>query len=273
MAVLKINHNFNLSNNHSQRFTGLGEKPFETQKENQTASDIQKFKKLSDDELRFFSSLEPDRRFFNVSKNVMKTLLIAVPTIDIAASTLAKRGNLSVKLQKGVNSAAMWASAFAAGYIVSGVKKAINSRSEFFDNFDKKHAVAGTAIDFAAIYGTFALILNSARVLKNTIAAKFPAAASKISSGVKEPVKNLLNKSLLNKKLVLPVETYLDKKPQLARANKLFTSLLVPTIFTGVLLRYIHEAKRHDAACSDNYNFLKNANELATQYNKKSGEI
>ena len=92
-------------------------------------------------------------------------------------------------------------------------------------------------------------------------------------TGVKEPVKNLVNKSLLNKKLILPVETYLAKKPQVAKANKLFASLLVPTIFAGVVLRYIHEAIRHDKACSDNYKFLKNVNELAAQYNKESDEI
>lgn len=273
MAVLKINHTSNLVNNHSQRSIGFGDESLKTHKENSAVQNAQDFRKLSEDELRFFSSLEPDRRFFNVSKKVMKTLLIAVPAIDIAASTLTKRGNLSAKLLKGTKSAAMWGSAFAAGSVVSGVKKAVNSRSEFFDNFDKKHAVAGTAIDFAAIYGTFALILNSANVLKNTITSKFPAAASKINSGVKEPVKNLVNKSLLNKKLIQPVETYLAKKPQVAKANKLFASLLVPTIFAGVVLRYIHEAKRHDKACSDNYKFLKNVNELAAQYNKESDEI
>lgn len=273
MAVLKINHTSNLVNNHSQRSISFGDESFKTRKENSAVQNAQDFRKLSEDELRFFSSLEPDRRFFNVSKNVMKTLLIAVPAIDIAASTLTKRGNLSAKLLKGTKSAAMWGSAFAAGSVVSCVKKAVNSSSEFFDNFNKKHAVAGTAIDFAAIYGTFALILNSANALKNAITSKFPAAASKINSGVKEPVKNLVNKSLLNKKLILPVETYLAKKPQVAKANKLFASLLVPTIFAGVVLRYIHEAKRHDKACSDNYKFLKNVNELAVQYNKESDKI
>ncbi len=273
MAVLKIHHNFNLSNNHSQRFTGLSEKPFETQKENQAASDIQELKKISDDELRFFSSLEPDKRFFNVSKKVMKTLLIAVPAIDIAASTLTMRGNLSSKLQKGVKSTAMWAGAFAAGSLVSGIKNAVNSHSEFFDNFDKKHVFASSAIDFAALFAVFTGILNSASSINNILFSKFPKISKKIETGIKEPVKNFLNKSFLNKKVILPAETYLNKNPQIARTNKLFASLLVPAIFSGVVLRYIHEAKKHDKACADNYKFLKNVNELLPQDNFGSEEI
>ncbi len=273
MAVLKINHTSNLVNNHSQRLISFGDESLKTHKENSAVQNGQNFRRLSDDELRFFSSLEPDRRFFNVSKNVMKTLLIAVPAIDIAVSALSRPGNLSSKIFGGIKSTAMWAGAFVAGTAVSGVKKSVNSRSEFFDNFDKKHAFAGTAIDFAAIYGAFALILNTANVLKNTLTSKFPTISAKIRSGVKEPVKNLLNKSLLNKKVVIPVENYLSKKPNIAKTNKLFASLLVPAIFSGVVLRYIHEAKRHDKACSDNYRFLKNVNELLPHDNKESGEI
>ena len=53
----------------------------------------------------------------------------------------------------------------------------------------------------------------------------------------------------------------------------LICSLFHTALFAGVVLRYIHKAKRHDKACSDNYKFLKNVNELAAQYNKESDKI
>ena len=56
MAVLKINHTSNLVNNHSQRSIGFGDESLKTHKENSAVQNAQDFRKLSEDELRFFSS-------------------------------------------------------------------------------------------------------------------------------------------------------------------------------------------------------------------------
>ncbi len=260
MAVSKINNTFYLSNNYQNHPVNFGNGLLQPDEDNTCKKNNSSINKLTDEEIKFYSALEPNKRFVNVSKNVYKALLV-IPLVDVVASTVTKNGTLASKVLKGSKTAAVWAAAFAAGTLISGIKSAVNSKSEFFDNVNMNHPVASTVVDIAAMYGAFAGILTSASAIKNKITSKFPAFTERLSSSVKNPVKNLLNKSLINKKIVLPSEKYLKKHVDLLKTNKLFASLVVPVLFTGVLVRYLNEAKYRDNTANENYRFLKSIND------------
>lgn len=219
-------------------------------------------RKFSDNELFQISSVEPDRRFKKVSKNVVNTLLFAIPAVDIAANAIVKRGSLSSKLKQGGITAGIWAIAFASGAAVQSVKKFVNSHSEFFNDFNNKHPFLSTLADFAAIFAAFTTALNGIQYLKTGTKKLFPNAVLKFNENISKPLKNILDNSILNKKLLKSAGNFFAQKPNLAKATKISALLLVPAMFTGVLVRYLAEAKKRDENIVKNYAFLKYINDF-----------
>ena len=260
MAVSKINNTFYLSNNYQSQPINFGDSFLQPDAQNTDKKNSSSINKLSEEEIRYYSELEPNKRFINVSKNVYKALL-AIPAIDTIASTITQNGNFASKVLKGSKTAVVWTVAFAAGTLISGIKHAVNSKSEFFDNINKNYPVASTIVDIAAMYGAFAGILTGAGAIKNKITSKFPSLTEKMKNNVKKPVKNLLNKSVINKRIVIPSEKYFEKHTDLLKTKKMFASLIVPVLFTGVLVRYLNEAKYRDNTANENYKFLKSIND------------
>lgn len=204
-------------------------------------------RRFSDEELMRFSSEEPDRRFRKVSKKVVNTLLFTIPAVDIAASTIVKKGALASKLKRGALTAGIWTAAFSAGSAVQSVKKFVNSRSDFFNDFNKNHPFVATLVDFAAIFAAFTAVIQGISYLS-------------FNKNIKEPVKKFLNNSAFNKKLIKPAEEFVLKRPSIAKAGKISAVLLVPAMFTGVLARFLAEAKKRDENIVNNYVFLKHIN-------------
>ena len=204
-------------------------------------------RRFSDEELMRFSSEEPDRRFRKVSKKVVNTLLFTIPAVDIAASAIVKKGALASKLKRGLMTAGIWTAAFSAGSAVQSVKKFVNSRSDFFNDFNKNHPFVATLVDFAAIFAAFTAVIQGISYLS-------------FNKNIKEPVKKFLNNTVFNKKLIKPAEEFVLKRPSIAKAGKISAVLLVPAMFTGVLARLLAEAKKRDENIVNNYVFLKHIN-------------
>ena len=204
-------------------------------------------RRFSDEELMRFSSEEPDRRFRKVSKKVVNTLLFTIPAVDIAASAIVKKGALASKLKRGLMTAGIWTAAFSAGAAVQSVKKFVNSRSDYFNDFNKNHPFVATLVDFAAIFAAFTAVIQGISYLS-------------FNKNIKEPVKKFLNNSAFNKKLIKPAEEFVLKRPSIAKAGKISAVLLVPAMFTGVLARLLAEAKKRDENIVNNYVFLKHIN-------------
>ena len=262
MAVLKINNNSYLFNNYNNRFINFGDGSLEKNNFESDISQQNKFNKLSDDELKFISSIEPDNRFSKISKNVLKTMVFAIPAVDIASSILLKNGNLSSKLKNSMKTAFIWTGVFAAGSVMSQIKKSVNSQSEFLDKADKNNPFFSSLVDFTALFAAFSGVLKLGEVIRNKFPKKFPKFTERFNNSVKQPVKTFLNNSTLNKKIIRPLENYLAQKPDLLHFRKTLGMLIVPVLFTSVLIRYLKEAKTRDIACSANYEFLKGLNEL-----------
>ena len=204
-------------------------------------------RRFSDEELMRFSSEEPDRRFRKVSKKVVNTLLFTIPAVDIAASAIVKKGALASKLKRGLMTAGIWTAAFSAGSAVQSVKKFVNSRSDFFNDFNKNHPFVATLVDFAAIFAAFTAVIQGISYLS-------------FNKNIKEPVKKFLNNTVFNKKLIKPAEEFVLKRPCIAKAGKISAVLLVPAMFAGVLARLLAEAKKRDENIVNNYVFLKHIN-------------
>lgn len=217
-------------------------------------------RRFSDEELMRFSSEEPDRRFRKVSKKVVNTLLFTIPAVDIAASAIVKKGALASKLKRGLMTAGIWTAAFSAGAAVQSVKKFVNSRSDYFNDFNKNHPFVATLVDFAAIFAAFTAVIQGISYLSSGVKKNFPEKLTKFNKNIKEPVKKFLNNSAFNKKLIKPAEEFVLKRPSIAKAGKISAVLLVPAMFTGVLARLLAEAKKRDENIVNNYVFLKYIN-------------
>lgn len=268
MSISKINNNFyllqsrrNLPSQSLRSFKAtVNQEISENSKDKNNSEDV--VNKFSEEDLIYLARREPDKRLHDVSKNALKTLFVTIPLVDTLVQGALKSGNLSSKIMKSASSAAKWGGVFVAGAAVFGVKKLVNSNSKKLDNFDKNHSVLSTMIDFAALYASFDLLCNFSDTFKECAKNSFPAFNKKLKNVVADPIKNALNNSFLNKKIVNPTEKFFVKRPYLSSVSKLASYFLVPAAIVSVLVRYNNEAKIRDEKVAGNYTALKLINDI-----------
>lgn len=267
MSISKINNSFHFSD--SQNNSAKSLRSFKgTENQDEHASQISPPRKLSNKELYNLASYDADKRFSEVSKKSVKTLFIAVPLLDTTITGLLKKGNLSDKLLKSSKTLGKWGAVFVATAGVLGIKKFMNNRFEGLDNFDKKRGAIAFGVDLGALYLTFTSLLKS----KNNLSKHFNNIAPKLSKSIKDfssgSLKEAINKSFVNKKLVQPAETFMTKRPHHAAVNKLAASLLVPVMGLAVILRVRNEGIKRQENVRNNFIALNFLNELTSQMPK-----
>lgn len=268
MSISKINNNFyllqsrrNLPSQSLRSFKAtVNQEISENSKDKNNSEDV--VNKFSEEDLIYFARREPDKRLHDVSKNALKTLFVTIPLVDTLVQGALKSGNLSSKVIKSASTAAKWGGVFAVGLAVIGAKKLVNSNSKKLDNFDKNHSILSTMIDFTAFYTSFNMLRNFSVWLKEHAKNSFPKLHKKLKSVVTEPVKNVLNNSLINKKIVNPSEKFFANRPYLKTSSKLASYFLVPAAIVSVLVRYNNEAKIRDEKVAGNYTALKLINDF-----------
>ncbi len=217
--------------------------------------------KLSDSDLFFISSYEPDKKFAKVANNTFKTLFVTIPVLDTVLSGAIKSGNLSSKLFKSLSTAGKWGAVFAAGTAVAATKFIINSKVEKLDNFDKKHPVLSTFVDFFAIYCTFDFVRRSGNKTSSYVNKKFPKFLSYLDKFIAQPLKSGLNKSYINNKMVIPADKFMMKRPYLASSTKLLASLIVPAMTMASIFRFDKELKNRNSQVEKNISILRSIND------------
>lgn len=217
--------------------------------------------KLSDVDLFFISSYEPDKKFTKVADNALKTLLVTIPILDTVLSGAIKSGNLSSKLFKSLSTAGKWGAVFTAGTAVAATKSIINSKVEKLDNFDKKHPLLSTFADFFAIYCTFDFLLRAGNKTLSYVDKKFPKFLSHLDKFIAQPLKSGLNKSYINNKMVIPADKFMMKRPYLASSTKLLASLIVPAMTMASIIRFDKELKNRNAQIEKNISLLRSIND------------
>ena len=262
MSFSKIN-NFNISNLPSKNFRSFkaAENFDDLPKEKETDNE-QMFNKLTDDDIYQLSTFIPDKKMSKVAANTMKTVFVTIPVLDSVAAAVVKKGSLSSKLKYGTKNALRWGSVIAAGMAVVGTKAAINSKVKPLDDFDKKHPVLATIVDFSAIYTVYDLFNRGVKTSALAFKELFPKFTNNMNNKVYNPIKNLLNNSIVNKKLVQPAEKFVEKRPYLGRTNKLSALMLAPAMLVASFVRYNREEKNRNEQVENNMKFLHAINDV-----------
>ena len=262
MSFSKIN-NFNISNlpSNNLRSFKAAENFDDLPKEKETDNE-QMFNKLTDDDIYQLSTFIPDKKMSKVAANTMKTVFVTIPVLDSVAAAVVKKGSLSTKLKYGTKNALRWGSVIAAGMAVVGTKAAINSKVKPLDDFDKKHPVLATIVDFSAIYTVYDLFNRGVKTSALAFKELFPKFTNNMNNKVYNPIKNLLNNSIVNKKLVQPAEKFVEKRPYLGRTNKLSALMLAPAMLVASFVRYNREEKNRNEQVENNMKFLHAINDV-----------
>lgn len=226
-----------------------------------------KLYRLDDDTLYDIASSDARNRIRKVTNNSLKTVLIGLPVADAVVSGIAHNGQLSSKLTKSASALGKWAGVFAAAAVVLGVKRAVNSKSETLDNLDKNSRFLGFAIDFGALYAAVNIFSNLGKVSKAYAETKFPKFFNSFHKYLKQPVKDILNASVINKKIVKPFENYLTKHPHHNAAMKTAAFILAPIVAIATVLRVSKEINYACNTVDENFTFLKAVNNMLPEKN------
>lgn len=268
MSSSKINNNFNIANAQNtlpsrnlrsfkaaDNFDNFPDS-FDDNETNKV-----RINKFSNEDIYALSTYAPDKKMSKVAANSLKTIFVTIPVIDTVVAAAIKNGGLSSKLKAGAGNALRWGSVFAAGFAVMGTKSAINSKLKPLDDFDNKHPVLATIIDFSAIYTAWDLLNKGTQTAVSSVKELLPNFTQKLNKNVYNPVKEFLNNSLLNKKIILPAEKFVEKRPYLGNANKFSAMMLVPAMVTASLIRYNKELKNRNEQVERNMQLLNEIND------------
>lgn len=260
-SIVKNNYNIAKSQDNFYSHTLRNFKAIENSDDESKNSALQN--KLTEDDIAVLSSYAPDKKLSKVASKTLKTLMVTIPVLDVIVMGATKSGNLSSKISKSLHTAGKWGTVFAAGAAVSASKSLINSKVEKLDNFDKKHPVASTFLDFFAIYSTYDFLLRNGKKISMFAKDKFPKLVNSFDKFLKTPVANALNKSLVNKKIIVPAEKFVAKRPYLASTIKLSTAVMVPAMLIASFLRFDKELKNRNSQVERNKMFLNALNNEA----------
>lgn len=267
MSISKINNNFYLSESR-YNLPSLSVRNFKATKISNGSDEFSAadehanlINKFSDKDMLYLASREPDNRLSKVAANAFKTLFVTIPAVDTFLSGTLKSGNLSSKMLKSASTASKWAAVFAAGASVFATKQFVNSRSEFFEDFNNKHPFLSRVIDFVAVYGAFNAITSGVTAVKERGKRLFPSLVKTLHNRVKAPVKTALNNSFVNKKIVVNAERFMTKRPYLNIMSKVAGFLFVPVTAISVLVRFNNEEKLRNEQVKGNYTALKFIND------------
>lgn len=237
----------NFNNSHLTSFKGIDASVDYTQKEKR-------------DYINFLASYEPNLRFNSVAKNTAKAMVV-VPFVDTVASFMIKKGPLASKLKSSAFSASIWIAAFSAGALVnSGGKKLANIK--FFDDFSEKHPTATAVVKFVTMYGVFKSLLENAPVVKDLLVTKFPTQANLLSKKIFAPMKRILNDSVINTRIVKPLNLLADKHPVMSKNLSTAAKLAAPIILLASIFRFVNEAKNRNQNIANNLTLLHAMDEL-----------
>lgn len=216
--------------------------------------------KLTQDELFSLASNGPRNRMKNVAQNALKTIFVAVPLVDSVFSGVVQKGNLSKKVFKSTATLGKWAGVMALASAFFGVKKALNSKSEVLRTLDKEHKVMSTGIDLGLLYLLMHSSFKYGAKLKSRVSKALPDVAKSFSKNIKSPLATFLDKSLINKKAVIPAEKFFAKNYYHSKAAKAISVLAAPALLIVAYTRVFSEAKTQSENVAINYAILNYIN-------------
>lgn len=255
MHISKLNKN-NYINNH-QKTLKFGDDWHVNKNESHEIGENEEkdlFINLSDDDLHAVASAIPNAKYRQVKKNLVATFFVGAPVASIVASGIAKTGNLSSKLNAMAKTSGKWCTYLGLVLGLVFIKDKVNKKSKLLNNINNDHPVISLGMDGAFLLGTLSLLKNAKNVLHNII----PTKIKNTISNIRTPIKNFINNTSLNKKIVYPLDRSLVK---LSKGNlapvKIAANWAGPTVIVAGLLRNFAESKSRKKNIEINYNTLK----------------
>lgn len=259
MQILKINSVGSLSSFKSQKAS-------DEAVEKDAIRSVVEFADYSDSELMNIASYQPNQEYKKTARELLKTMFLAVPAIDIAVSGLSRRGDLSGKMLSAGKQTGRWAGILATGAVILGAKRIVNNNIPELKEMDKDHPVLAFCLDFAALFGGYSLLIGAKNAAKKFTKTNFVEGLETINKQVKAPLKKALNASYLNKEIILPMEERLFKSANgWGRSLALVGALLAPTVAVAAILKSISEVKSKSTQIDDNYSFLKETQNIVRE--------
>lgn len=218
--------------------------------------------KLSDNEVKQIALARPYQKISSVRKNALYTIFLSIPVVDSFLKSTMTKGSLYKKSAAFAKNSIHWASVYAVGLSVLGLKKAINNRVETLDNFDKKHPVASFGIDIAVLFTALNTAKSGIEKTKTLLKEKAPELLKTIDKKIKKPVSKWLNKTNLNKKHIKAFDKYIAKHPYSKAAGIVMAVITAPIMALATIIRHNKEVNSAIREANNNYVLLGLFNSL-----------
>lgn len=267
MFISKINKNYFMNAPH-QKESGFGSSQKREQiLESKSSFANSTFVNLSDKDLYRAASILPNERFNKVRDNVAGTLFVGIPVFDTLAAGFVKSGGLSSKIKQMAKRTGLWGFVFATGISLGLLKHNVNKNSIVLDNIDKNHPVMRFGMDATfitgAMYAAYAIKDKASSYIKN----KYGESIKKAQA----PIKRVLNNTILNKKVLVPIDNALTK---LAKGNRtplnIAAMYVAPTLATAAFIRYFAESKARKENIQTNFSALKSFQTALKEHDRKN---
>lgn len=266
MLISKINKNYFLNAPH-QKASGFGhslKKDYDIQNPPETDKT---FVNMSDKDLYKAASILPNEKFNRIRNNAAGTLFVGVPVFDIVAHGVVKQGAVASKMKAMAQRSGLWGLMFATVLSLMLVKNKANKNSVALDNIEKHHPVMHFGMDATYITGVW---IAANAIKENTgkfISKKYGAVIEKI----KAPVRKVLNNSVINKRIIAPLDKEITK---IAKGNRaplnIAAEFVAPTVMTAILIRCVQESKARNKNIQENYTALKSLQTGLREYDRKN---
>lgn len=216
--------------------------------------------RLSDEQIKSIAISEPSRRLHEVQKNSKYTLLVGVPLVDSLLSGAMTSGSLAKKTTQFLTQQSKWLGVFAVGSALFGAKHFINKKSETLDNFNKKHPVLSTGVDFVALYGALTVAALGTSSLIKAVNKKYPKISDVIERTITSKVGKVLDNTTLNKNFVQKFDAYMAKNNYARKAGAFVALSAAPLMAIAALMRLSKETNFAASRANNNYILLNTFN-------------
>ena len=104
--------------------------------------------------------------------------------------------------------------------------------------------------------------MENAPVVKDLLVTKFPTQANLLSKKIFAPMKRILNDSVINTRIVKPLNLLADKHPVMSKNLSTAEKLAAPIILLASIFRFVNEAKNRNQNIANNLTLLHAMDEL-----------
>ncbi len=198
--------------------------------------------------------------FILKNEGYVKTAIMDSKKNILSVAEKPLTGKFSSKLSAAGNTAMFWGGVLLVSGIYNSVKKAIVSKSEKMQNFERNHPFASLVADIGLFLGTLSLAKKGADKVANKIIAKSPEFVKGLNKNIAN-AKNWLDTTKINTKVLPKFSEYfakLSKKaPFVAELGVAAVSVAPIIVLVNSLLKASKQNRDFNNSFWNNYRTFK----------------